>query len=69
MKTARWIKISIGLGSALAIANGAFAADALTPLQVAYAGSMGSMMDGGVKPAVAKSLVAEMHARRETLRP
>ena len=25
----------------------------MTPLQVAYAGSMGSMMDGGIRPAIA----------------
>ena len=41
------------------------AADALTPLQVAYAGSMGSMMDGAVKPAVAKSLNAELQGRAQ----
>ena len=40
-------------------------ADALTPLQVAYAGSMGSMMDGAVKPAVAKSLDAELQGRAQ----
>lgn len=41
------------------------AADALTPLQVAYAGSMASMMDGGVKPAVAKSLDADLQGRAQ----
>jgi molybdate/tungstate transport system substrate-binding protein len=41
------------------------AADGLTPLQVAYAGSMGSMMDGGVKPAIAKSLNAELQGRAQ----
>jgi hypothetical protein len=45
--------------------SSARAADALTPLQVAYAGSMGSMMDGGVKPAVAKSLNAELQGRAQ----
>ena len=40
-------------------------ADALTPLQVAYAGSMGSMMDGAVKPAVAKSLEADLQGRAQ----
>jgi molybdate/tungstate transport system substrate-binding protein len=38
---------------------------AITPLQVAYAGSMGSMMDGAVKPAVAKSLNAELQGRAQ----
>ena len=33
------------------------------PLQVAYAGSMGSMMDGGVRPAIAKALGAELRGR------
>src|SRR5438132_347735 len=40
-------------------------ADALTPLEVAYAGSMGSMMDAAVKPAVAKSLNAELQGRAQ----
>ncbi|HKV54237.1 MAG TPA: extracellular solute-binding protein [Candidatus Binataceae bacterium] len=41
------------------------AAESLTPLQVAYAGSMGSLMDGAVKPAVAKSLAAELQGRAQ----
>ena len=45
--------------------RGAFAAGALTPLQVAYAGSMGSMMDAAMKPAVAKALGAEMRGRAQ----
>ena len=45
--------------------SSARSADALTPLQVAYAGSMGSMMDGAVKPAVAKSLNAELQGRAQ----
>ena len=40
-------------------------ADSLTPLEVAYAGSMGSMMDGGVRPAVAKALGAELRGRAQ----
>jgi molybdate/tungstate transport system substrate-binding protein len=36
-----------------------------TPLQVAYAGSMGSMMDGGVGPAIAKALGAELQGRAQ----
>jgi len=36
-----------------------------TPLQVAYAGSMGSMMDGGVGPAIAKALRAELQGRAQ----
>ena len=57
--------ISIGLCSAVVATNDALAADALTPLQVAYAGSMASMMDAGVKPAVAKSLNADMQGRAQ----
>ena len=33
------------------------------PLQVAYAGSMGSLMDGGIKPAVAKALNVDLQGR------
>lgn len=45
-----------GLGSR------AMAAD-LTPLDVAYAGSMGSMMEGPVKMGVAQALGIDMHGR------
>jgi molybdate/tungstate transport system substrate-binding protein len=34
-------------------------------LQVAYAGSMGSLMDGGIKPAVAKALNADLQGRAQ----
>jgi molybdate/tungstate transport system substrate-binding protein len=55
----------------VAIVAGAFgtpvarvaATESLTPLQVAYAGSMGSMMDGGIRPAIAKALGAELQGR------
>jgi molybdate/tungstate transport system substrate-binding protein len=57
--------ICIWLSSAFVATNDALAASALTPLQVAYAGSMASMMDAGVKPAVAKSLNAEMQGRAQ----
>jgi len=55
------------LTSAFVATNDALAADPLTPLQVAYAGSMGSMMDGGVKPAIAKSLGADQDAYLRTI--
>jgi len=42
---------------------GASGAKSTAPLQVAYAGSMGSMMDGGVRPAIAKALGAELQGR------
>src|SRR5260370_39127728 len=59
------IGIFIALSSSFALSNPALAADALTPLQVAYAGSMASMMDAGVKPAVAKSLDVDMQGRAQ----
>ena len=34
-------------------------------LQVAYAGSMGALMDGGVKPAVAKAINADLQGRAQ----
>jgi molybdate/tungstate transport system substrate-binding protein len=37
----------------------------LTPLQVAYAGSMGSMIDGAIRPAVAQALGAELQGRAQ----
>ena len=37
----------------------------LAPLDVAYAGSMGSMMEGPVKTAAARSLNLEMHGRAQ----
>jgi molybdate/tungstate transport system substrate-binding protein len=37
----------------------------LAVLDVAYAGSMGSMMEGPVKTAVAKSLELDMHGRAQ----
>jgi molybdate/tungstate transport system substrate-binding protein len=37
----------------------------LTALQVAYAGSMGSVMDGAVRPAIAKELGAELQGRAQ----
>lgn len=41
------------------------AGEALTPLQVAYAGSMGSMMDGAIKPAIAKALGVDLEGRAQ----
>jgi len=56
--------LSLTLSAALAgLMAGAGGADPTTPLQVAYAGSMGSMMDGGVRPAIAKALGAEFQGR------
>jgi molybdate/tungstate transport system substrate-binding protein len=48
-----------------AVAGVTGATESTMPLEVAYAGSMGSMMDGGVRPAIAKSLGAEMRGRAQ----
>ena len=50
--------------AALIGAGDALSADA-TVLEVAYAGSMGSMMEGAMKTAVASALHLEMHGRAQ----
>jgi molybdate/tungstate transport system substrate-binding protein len=57
----------VALAAILAFASAcpARSAQALTPLQVAYAGSMGSMMDGAVRPAIAKDLNADLQGRAQ----
>jgi molybdate/tungstate transport system substrate-binding protein len=57
--------ICLALSFAFFTINDSPAADSLPALQVAFAGSMGSMMDGGVKPAIAKSLGAELQGRAQ----
>jgi molybdate/tungstate transport system substrate-binding protein len=54
-------------GSAASLASVARAAHAqgLTPLDVAYAGSMGSMMEGPIKTGAAQTLQVEMHGRAQ----
>jgi molybdate/tungstate transport system substrate-binding protein len=65
--TRRWLRASIlAVASAFAVLMaGSGATKSMTPLQVAYAGSMGSMMDGRVRPAVAKALGAELQGRAQ----
>ena len=41
------------------------ATETLVPLQVAYAGSMGSLMDGAIRPAIAAALGAELQGRAQ----
>ncbi len=57
------------IGATLAFAGAALAtplrAQGLTTLDVAYAGSMGSMMEGPVKDAVATTLGIDMHGRAQ----
>jgi len=61
----RCFGICLALSFTFLTINDSPAADSLPPLQVAFAGSMGSMMDGGVKPAIAKSLGAELQGRAQ----
>ncbi len=56
---------ALAIGIAIASLSRAAGADSLTPLEVAYAGSMGSMMDGAMRGAVAKSLGAELRGRAQ----
>jgi molybdate/tungstate transport system substrate-binding protein len=53
------------LGLMLSRLAGRAAAQSLIPLQVAYAGSMASMMDRGVRPAIAQALGAELQGRAQ----
>jgi molybdate/tungstate transport system substrate-binding protein len=57
--------IAAGVGVAGAALTGNAFAQSLTPLDVAYAGSMGSMMEGPVKTAIAKTLGIDMHGRAQ----
>ena len=63
------LAVCVGVCAALAFVvvtvDGWSSAQSLPVLQVAFAGSMGSMMDGGVKPAIAKSLGVEMQGRAQ----
>lgn len=63
MNRRNWIGAGLGFAG-VALTSNAFA-QGLTPLDVAYAGSMGSMMEGPVKEAVAKTLGIDMHGRAQ----
>ena len=54
-----------GSAASLALAARPARAQALTPLDIAYAGSMGSMMEGPVKAGAAQSLQIDMHGRAQ----
>ena len=61
-----WAKIvALTAISAFVGASPARSARTLTALQVAYAGSMGSMMDGAVRPAIAQALGADLQGRAQ----
>lgn len=53
------------LGAAVAGLPGSAFGGALSPLDVAYAGSMGSMMEGPLKDAVGRTLKLDMHGRAQ----
>jgi molybdate/tungstate transport system substrate-binding protein len=53
------------VGAFAALIAGSGVTESTTPLQVAYAGSMGSFMDGGISPAIAKALGAELQGRAQ----
>lgn len=53
----------LGGCASLALSARAACAQELTPLDVAYAGSMGSMMEGPIKAAAAQTLQIAMHGR------
>src|ERR1700685_3780377 len=59
------IGVCVAMAFAVLAGNDSSSAQSLPVLQVAFAGSMGSMMDGGVKPAIAKSLGVEMQGRAQ----
>ncbi len=67
MRCSRRARLQIGLmtvvGAFAALIAGSGVTESTTPLQVAYAGSMGSLMDGGVRPAIAKALGAQLQGR------
>jgi molybdate/tungstate transport system substrate-binding protein len=60
MNRQTWI---FGSAAAVVVATRTVYAQDLTPIDVAYAGSMGSMMEGPVKAGVAQALQIEMHGR------
>jgi len=57
--------LTIAAASALAGVPLHLFADELSPLDVAYAGSMGSMMEGPIKSAAARTLKLDFHGRAQ----
>src|SRR5947209_10830092 len=57
--------LTIAAGAALAGFPLRLAASELSPLDVAYAGSMGSLMEGALKSAAAQALKLELHGRAQ----
>lgn len=61
----RRIWLASGCCASLAFVGWNVAAQELTPLDVAYAGSMGSMMEGPIKSGVEQTLQIAMHGRAQ----
>jgi molybdate/tungstate transport system substrate-binding protein len=56
---------TFGVGMALGLRPLSALADSLPPLDVAYAGSMGSLMEGPLKTAAAQALKLDLHGRAQ----
>ncbi len=56
---------AFGAGAALGLRSLSALADSLAPLDVAYAGSMGSLMEGPIKTAAAQALKLDFHGRAQ----
>jgi molybdate/tungstate transport system substrate-binding protein len=56
---------TFGAGMALGLRSLSAFADSLSPLDVAYAGSMGSLMEGPLKTAAAQALRLDLHGRAQ----
>lgn len=56
--------VCLGAGALVGMSTDSFAAD-MEVLDVSYAGSMGSMMEGPLKAAVAQTLKLDMHGRAQ----
>jgi len=56
---------TFGAGMALGLRSLSAPGDSLSPLDVAYAGSMGSLMEGPLKIAAAQALKLDLHGRAQ----
>ena len=56
---------TFGVGAALDFRPLSALAESLSPLDVAYAGSMGSMMEGAIKSTAARTLKIDFHGRAQ----
>ncbi|MGH8014336.1 MAG: extracellular solute-binding protein [Candidatus Binataceae bacterium] len=65
MRTGYTIRVSLIIVAAVFWTVTTTRAQTLTPLSVAYAGSMGALMDGGIKPAITRALGADLRGRAQ----